>query len=100
MSWMAATALTARQWPLEAAHSKPEIAHQAITPRLAMLAILSLPALGLWTFLFDRSPEESRVFRLFTVLAAMVVLGAFVFLRQYLQNQAPIRLLTEPPSAH
>jgi len=32
-------------------------------------------------------PEESRIFRLFTVLAAMVVLGAFVFLRQYLQDR-------------
>jgi signal transduction histidine kinase len=100
ISWMAATALTARQWPLEAAPSKPEVEQRALTPRLAMLAILSLPALGLWTFLFDRSPEESRIFRLFTVLAAMVVLGAFVFLRQYLQDQALMRLLDESRSGY
>jgi len=100
ISWMAATALTARQWQLEAAPAKPEIEQRAITPRLAMLAILSLPVLGLWTFLFDRSPEGSRVFRLFTVLAAMVVLGAFVFLRQYLQDQALMRLLDESRSGY
>jgi two-component system NtrC family sensor kinase len=58
-----------------------------------MLAILSLPALGLWAFRWDHSPALARTFRLFTILAAMLVLGAFVFMRQYLQDQALIRLL-------
>jgi two-component system NtrC family sensor kinase len=65
----------------------------AISLRLAMLAILSMPALGLWTFLWDRSPSYTRTFRMFTVLTAMLVVGAFVFMRQYLQDQALIRLL-------
>jgi two-component system NtrC family sensor kinase len=63
--------------------------------RLAMLAILSLPLMGLWTFLRDDSPATARTFRLFTVLVAMLVLGLFVFVRQYLQDQALIHLLED-----
>src|SRR4029077_18930360 len=66
-----------------------------MVPRLAVLAILSLPALGLWTIFLDKSPSASRAFRLSTVLAAMVVLGMFVFLRQYMQDQALMTLLQE-----
>jgi two-component system NtrC family sensor kinase len=60
-----------------------------------MLAILSLPVLGLWTVLWDTSSPASREFRAFTVLTAMLFLGAFVFFRQYLQDQALIELLQE-----
>jgi signal transduction histidine kinase len=52
-----------------------------------------LPALGLWAYRWDPSPASERTFRLLTVLAAMLVLGAFVFVRQYLQDQALIQLL-------
>lgn len=103
VSWMAATALTARQWRLEAApftsdrnsddNSKDKWGQRAL--RLAMLTMLSLPALGLWAFVGDPSPPRTRVFRLFTVLAAMLVLGMFVFVRQYLQDHTLIHLLEE-----
>jgi len=49
----------------------------------------------LWTALLDTSLTSSRIFRLFVVLIAMIVLGALVFLRQYFQDQAVIRLLRE-----
>ncbi len=65
-----------------------------------MLALLSLPVLGVWTLLADHSAAPSRAFRVFTVLAAMLVLGAFVFLRQYLQDQALIALLQESRSSY
>lgn len=93
--WLAATALSARDWHPTA---EPPVAVDkwgSRTLRLAMLAILSLPVLGLWAFRWDTSPAPSRTFRLLTVLAAMLVLGAFVFLRQYLQDRALIRLLEE-----
>lgn len=93
--WMAATALTARQWQPEAAPPKIEGKWGVMTLRLAMLAILSLPALGLWAYRWDNSPASVRTFRLFTVLAAMLVLGAFVFMRQYLQDRALIHLLED-----
>jgi signal transduction histidine kinase len=95
VSWIVATALSAAEWQLEAAPQRSDDKWGAIALRLAMLAILSLPALGLWTFLWDRSPAYTRMLRLFTILTAMMVLGVFVFMRQYLQDQALIRLLQE-----
>ncbi|HYL16287.1 MAG TPA: HAMP domain-containing sensor histidine kinase [Terriglobales bacterium] len=65
----------------------------ALAPRIAMLAILSLPAMGLWAFLFDDSPLPVRRFRLLVTLVAILVLGAFVFLKQYLLDHELVRLL-------
>ena len=93
VSWMAATALTAREWQPEAAPPTSGDKWGARALRLATLAILSLPLLGLWAYRWDASPEPARKFRLFTVLAAMLVLGVFVFVRQYLQDQVLIHLL-------
>ena len=93
VSWMAATVLSAGEWQLQAVPLKGPDKWGTMALRLAMLAILSLPVLGLWTFLWDRSPAVTRTFRLFTVLVAMLVLGVFVFVRQYLQDQALIHLL-------
>jgi len=94
--WMAAAALSAREWNLQ---SYPSTLHplwwKKVVPRLAMLALLSLPVLGVWTVLLDKSAVPSRAFRVFTVLAAMLVLGAFVFLRQYFQDQALMALLQD-----
>lgn len=95
VSWMAATVLSAREWELEPSLPRAGDKWGANALRLAMLAILSLPLLGLWAFLWDQSPAPTRTFRLLTVLAAMVVLGMFVFLRQYLQDQTLIRLLED-----
>ncbi|HMJ24050.1 MAG TPA: hypothetical protein VK513_19185, partial [Terriglobales bacterium] len=52
-----------------------------LAPRLAMLAMLSLPVLGYWAWFQDTAPPKLRQFRLLATLAAMVVLGLFVFLR-------------------
>jgi two-component system NtrC family sensor kinase len=60
-----------------------------------MLALLSLPVLGVWTALVDQSPAPSRAFRISSVLTAMLLMGAFVFLRQYFQDQALVALLQE-----
>lgn len=95
VSWMLATALTARASQPEAAPPKAEDKWGAMALRLAMLAMLSLPALGLWAYRWDTSPALARAFRLFTILAAMLVLGVFVFMRQYLQDQTLIRLLED-----
>jgi signal transduction histidine kinase len=95
VGWMLATTLTARASQPEAAPGKADDRWGALALRLAMLAMLSLPALGLWAYRWDDSPALARTFRLFTILAAMLVLGLFVFMRQYLQDQALIRLLED-----
>ena len=95
VAWMAATALSARDWPQESVSYEGEDVWGAIALWLTVVAILSLPALGLWTLRWDDSPALTRAFRLFTVLAAMLVLGVFVFMRQYFQDQTLIDLLAK-----
>lgn len=65
----------------------------ALAPRLAMLAILSLPLLGLWALFLDRSPLVIRQFRLVVDLTAMLVIGFFIFIKQYGLDRELVRLL-------
>ena len=95
LAWMTAAAWSARSWDLQSIEFQLGSRLKKLVPRLAMLAMLSLPVLGAWAALLDRSPAPSRVFRIFAVLVAMLVLGAFVFLRQYLQDQALMGLLRD-----
>jgi signal transduction histidine kinase len=100
VAWISAAALSAREWNLGTVKFNLHPRWKLIIPRMAMLAILSLPVLGLWSVLFDPSPSPSRGFRIFAVLAAMIVLGAFVFCRQYVQDQALMTLLDESRRAY
>jgi signal transduction histidine kinase len=93
--WMAATVVSAREWKLHSVEFNLHSQLKKLVPRLAMLAMLSLPVLGLWAVFSDRSAAPSRAFRVFAVLAAMLVLGAFVFLQQYLQDPTLVGLLRE-----
>ena len=56
--------------------------------------------LGVWTVLMDKSEAPTRVFRISSVLAAMLVLGTFVFLRQYVLDQTLMSLLSESRRAY
>lgn len=93
--WTAAVCLSARDWKLETTPFQHNPAWKKLVPRLAMFAILSLPLLGLWALRFDKSEASFRAFRLMAVLLAMLLLGAFVFLRQYLQDQKLVALLRQ-----
>jgi len=95
LAWMAAIALSAPKWDLQSREISLDPRWKKVIPRLAMMALLSLPVLGLWTVLLDQSAAPSRVFRVATVLLAMLLLGAFVFLRQYVQDQALMAVLQE-----
>jgi signal transduction histidine kinase len=95
VAWMGAIALSAETWGMQSREVSLHPRWKKVVPRLAMLALLSLPVLGMWTMLLDTSSAASRGFRIFTVLVAMLLLGAFVFLRQYVQDQALMGLLQE-----
>jgi len=95
LSWMAAASLSAREWDLGSREVTLDPRWKKVIPRLVMAALLSLPVLGLWTVLLDKSAAPSRAFRVATVLIAMLLLGALVFLRQYVQDQALMALLQE-----
>ena len=95
VAWITAAAVSSREWELKSVEFPLDRRWKKLLPQLAMLAILSLPVLGLWTVLFDHSPAPSRNFRSFAVLGGMLLLGSFVFLRQYLQDQTLMSLLVE-----
>src|SRR5712691_274077 len=65
----------------------------AWTSRLAMAAVLSLPALAIWSLLASAEPPAVRRFRLVVTLAAIVPLTFLVFLRQHLVDGDRLRLL-------
>jgi signal transduction histidine kinase len=100
VAWVTAASLSARQWELQSVKFHLSPIWKKVVPRLAMLAILSLPVLGLWTVVLDHSSTVVRESRIFSVLTAMLLLGAFVFLRQYLQDQALIAVLRESRRAY
>jgi signal transduction histidine kinase len=58
------------------------------SPRVAMLAALSLPLFGGWALLWDTSPPELRRFRLGLTMVFMIILGVCVFIKQHLLNRA------------
>jgi signal transduction histidine kinase len=100
LAWMAAAVISVREWELTSTTFDFNRRWRKFVPQAATLAILSLPVLGVWALLFDKSEELSKVFRIFAVLAAMLLLGAFVFLRQYFQDQDLIGVLRESRRAY
>ncbi|MGO9648690.1 MAG: sensor histidine kinase [Terriglobales bacterium] len=96
MCWLIFAGLMARGLqPVQESTAPPSSKWLALSPRLAMLAILSLPAMGFWSQFRDPSAPPIRHFRLLVTLAAMLVLGGFVFLRQYVLDRELMRLLEE-----
>ncbi|HZE26440.1 MAG TPA: ATP-binding protein [Terriglobales bacterium] len=94
--WMAWTAVIARRLNLETSpESEPASRWIDLAPRLVMIAILSLPLLGLWTLFGDSESTHLRNFRLLVTMAATLVLGLFVFLKQLLLDRQLISLLDE-----
>jgi signal transduction histidine kinase len=64
-----------------------------LASRLAMAAVVSLPAFAIYTMRFGHDSAAVREFRLMTILLAAVPLGALVFLRQHLADGDRARLL-------
>jgi signal transduction histidine kinase len=96
MCWLIFAGLMARDLkPAQESAAPPSSRWLALSPRLAMLAMLSLPAMGFWSQFRDTSAAPVRHFRLLVTLAAMLVLGGFVFLRQYVLDRELVRLLEE-----
>jgi len=76
--------------PLESEQKKGE---SSVASRLALAAVVSLPAFAIYTLKFSHDSPTVREFRLLTVLVAAVPLGALVFLRQHLADGDRTRLL-------
>ena len=61
--------------------------------RLAMVAIITLPAMGLWGYFENGVPASVKMFRVVLTLAAILVLTFLLFLKQHLMDRELIRLL-------
>jgi signal transduction histidine kinase len=95
LGWLIWAASSARRANLEPSNApEPASPWVAVAPRLATVAILSLPLLGLWA-LYAHTTPQIRNFRLLVAMAAVLVLGLFVFLKQFLLDRQLIRLLEE-----
>lgn len=98
--WFAAAGLIAynNRALLDAATESPSESDQKksesiLASRLALAAVVSLPAFAIYTLKFSHDSYPVREFRLLTVLLAAVPLGALVFLRQHLADSDRARLL-------
>ncbi len=80
--------------PREAAPPRAQrMAEGGWTSRLAMAAVLSLPAMAAWNISVSGAPWAVREFRMVATLVAMVVLTGLVFLRQHFVDRERVRLL-------
>ena len=77
----------------EASSESEKKAESSVASRLALAAVISLPAFAIYTLKFSHDGLAVREFRLLTVLVAAVPLGALVFLRQHLADGDRARLL-------
>ena len=96
IGWLLWTALLARRMPLEPSpHDEPASRWVDLAPRLAMIAILSLPLFGLWTLFASSQPPLLQNVRLLVTLIATLFLGLFIFFKQFLLDRQLISLLDQ-----
>jgi len=98
--WFASAGLIAynNSAQLDAAAESPAESDQKrgegiLASRLALAAVVSLPAFAIYTLKFSHDGAAVREFRLLTVLVSAVPIGALVFLRQHLADRDRARLL-------
>jgi len=93
MAWMSVPALLALSLPFQQAESGKLLPRGVWTARLGMLAVFSLPVFA-WLSLFDHNiPADVRTFRLALTLAAMLLMGALVFVKQHFLDMELMHLL-------
>jgi signal transduction histidine kinase len=93
MAWMSLPGLLAIDMPMEEIKSAKSLPRGVWAGRLGMVAVFSLPMFA-WFSEFDTAiPQSVRNFRLLLTLAAMLIMGAIVFIKQHFLDIELIRLL-------
>jgi signal transduction histidine kinase len=67
--------------------------------RLAMMAVISLPLLALYSLRFDQGEPSVRDFRLVTTMVAALPLAGLIFVRSYFADVDRARLLVQSEQA-
>jgi len=92
--WFILIALQARNVPSEPLAGEREN-RADVSGYLAVLAVLSLPLIGLFALFLDPQGSQLRPYRVMVTLSGIVVVGVCVFLRQILMAQEMKRLLMD-----
>jgi signal transduction histidine kinase len=94
MAWITIIGLRTREREPQAGVRSTSTVHGVWLARLGMIAAFSLPLFAAWALLDNAIPSPIRTFRVVLTLAAAVLMGAMVFVRQRLLDRELIRLLT------
>jgi PAS domain S-box-containing protein len=86
--WFVWVPLRARQLPrAHAISGQPDAVYTDFPSLLAMLAVVSIPLIGVWEAFRADQPIGIHTFRLVMVLVSVVVLATCVFLKEYLTTR-------------
>ena len=86
--WFAWVPLRARQLPRPVVMpSQLDASHADFTSRLAMLAVVSIPLIGVWEVFRREQHAGIQAFRLVVVLVSIVLLATCVFLKEHLTKR-------------
>jgi signal transduction histidine kinase len=94
MAWITLIGLRTREREPQAGVRSTSTSHGVWLARLGMIAAFSLPLFAGWALLDTSIPAPVRSFRLVVTLAAALLMGVMVFVRQRLLDRELLRLLT------
>jgi signal transduction histidine kinase len=94
MAWITIIGLRTHEREPQSGVRSTSTSHGVWLARLGMIAAFSLPVFAAWAMLDDAVPPRIRSFRVVLTLAAAVLMGAMVFVRQRLLDWELLRLLT------
>jgi len=94
LAWLAALGLLSPQTPvLNESSNKSSEEQNVWSPRLAMLAMLSLPIFVAWSAFGGNAPASVRQYRQWLTVGTMIVMGLLVFVKQHILDRDLLRLL-------
>lgn len=94
--WIGTTGILAQRFSLEPEPAPAGLRRDAQWPaRIAMIAVLGMIALTVWSTEYSDAPQPVRQFRLVMSLITVFVCTALVFFRQHLVYQERTRLVHE-----
>jgi signal transduction histidine kinase len=96
--WLILIAVRARHVPSEKLAGTGREREADVSGFLAVLAVLSLPVIGLFVLLLVPAASQLRPYRVTVTLVGILLVGVCVFLRQMLMAQELTRLLRESKS--
>jgi signal transduction histidine kinase len=94
MTWITVIGLGIRVRELQPGVRSTSKSHSLWLARLGMIAAFSLPLFAAWAMLDNTIPQSIRSFRVLLTLAAALLMGVMVFVRQRTLDRELLRLLT------